>query len=1420
MKIAIRRFATASVAVLVAALPAAAQRALVADSSNQRVVFVDTQTGEQSPVALGGVADGPIAAIHAAPRAGSSVVYLARVGRRAIAILDPDSTGPPRELSLKFYPERLIPIGDGRYVWVWGDGLGAVIDSASDQVVGQIIPSYEGPVGAVGDELVIDSSSSASESLQLINPFTGRRRWIPLAQPGRVVALDATRGHVVIAHGSGGLSVVDLSDGGTIARVYTRYPIRRVAIAPNGGWAYAVDDQGDILEIDLKAQRVGGRLQVAADREATVRIAPDGLRAYVSTNAGLMVIDTSIGLPEMTLDTAATAFSLAPDGWLLLAYSQEPGRDWSVKLFDQRQPAESFASLSVDELPITSFSADGRYAFVASRSRMVRIDRDSRYSAQEIWLGDGGAFVPERIVSAGNKAFVTSERGVAIVDLASEAVDSIVPYPEGYSGVNVARIAAAPDGQSIFLAVEGSELIWRYFLATDHWTPLPVRTSGLWRAIGVSADGTTLAIGYSAAGTGHVVAINLATGATTSDVNVGGCAPATIATSPSGQRITISCLEENAGSTRVIDIDSLAGRVVHGTEAVSDGYSLRAVEVSSNGTSYVAASIGAASCFSGPSYLVLRQHGAATEQRVAMRDVRFGDAFVDDARDLLIATDRATNSIVVANLATGDFRLLPVAWTPSAIAPVPPSLHPGGPPPPGPVDIAVFAGGLGRVGTLVGSSPGGFNVGVCDEEGGGAYSTRISAAGFTWDGRTALIATYDSVLVIADPVSGRSLGSIPLPYDVEEVVVSSDDALAFLRPARENGIGVVDINARRFVVTLAADLQFHDLETATDPRYLYALEGTRIAVFDTTNGGIVRSIEIPGGPLAFAVHDAPWSLYAAWPDQEAGTRLASLREDGSILATTITDGFLHDLEATSDGRVYASLGGAVVEFDSDLETTRTLPLLNASSQIKLSRDGRFLYSADDDLEVYDLESGERVLLVPVERAYPVVALGCGRDCPAVATPPERTPANLFPTLTPKPSPTPYPRPTRPVPLQPYDTIAADEVRLAAGGSGTLAIRYYGQTFFNSVQHEIRFDPRAGIAGWVDGRPDCTTHFDRGVFTFVPRGCVPGEDCTGLQAVITDRYRISDPFDSVVLYECRAEVSAAAPPGRYPILLSPTTAWTCCDARPITELAGAILVGDEPEPPLVPPSAPTGLSCGIFGGFASELCVGSGETEPGGQLDIGVDFIPRTDHFTQLQGRIRLPESITVARGADGQPECRSAVADTAGSGGLKIIVAASECGEGALCETLEFSISDFIAGMGATRAPLFQCVFEVAESAAPGAYRINIAPRRASNGAASLAVSNSGGTLLVRGIPTPVASPTLAPSPTPVLDPSATATATATAERSNGGGSGCSSTRNSAGSSGVLLAGAALLVMCRRTRSSPLKSDDSAAGAPTASLPR
>lgn len=146
----------------------------------------------------------------------------------------------------------------------------------------------------------------------------------------------------------------------------------------------------------------------------------------------------------------------------------------------------------------------------------------------------------------------------------------------------------------------------------------------------------------------------------------------------------------------------------------------------------------------------------------------------------------------------------------------------------------------------------------------------------------------------------------------------------------------------------------------------------------------------------------------------------------------------------------------------------------------------------------------------------------------------------------------------------------------------------------ATQNDVSFDAHTPILARTNGRPDCApgAAIDKSAtsFAFLPNGCTPEVDCTGVRALVT----ALDNFDVIptgaTLYTCTIAIAPAAANGGYPLLVS-TARGSTPGGRPITAgwSHGLVTVVGGSSPTPTPTATPaTRIVVGDAVGIAGQI----------------------------------------------------------------------------------------------------------------------------------------------------------------------------------------------------------------------------------------
>lgn len=126
----------------------------------------------------------------------------------------------------------------------------------------------------------------------------------------------------------------------------------------------------------------------------------------------------------------------------------------------------------------------------------------------------------------------------------------------------------------------------------------------------------------------------------------------------------------------------------------------------------------------------------------------------------------------------------------------------------------------------------------------------------------------------------------------------------------------------------------------------------------------------------------------------------------------------------------------------------------------------------------------------------------------------------------------------------------------------------GLQVFNT-QNDLTFPPQAGVVAGTGGRPVCSVNpaisRESSSFSFLPSGCTPGTDCTGIRARVLTTLIAPGPIPpGTTLYTCTVAIADDAASGTYPITCSNVLASNAEGMNvPATCINGEVVVGVQP-----------------------------------------------------------------------------------------------------------------------------------------------------------------------------------------------------------------------------------------------------------------
>jgi YVTN family beta-propeller protein len=283
---------------------------------------------------------------------------------------------------------------------------------------------------------------------------------------------DGKRAYITILGSSGrAVSVLDTTTGtvtATIPLTSSRSMIMGIALTPDGKHAYvATEDRpgslgpgsgGTVIVLDTTANTVTAKIPVD-DFPMNLAITPDGKRAYVTTVAGVSVIDTASNKIDATMQ---------------IGEGPKPGAGRGIAITPNGQTAY-----------MTSWSLN-TVSVIDTITNKVR-------STVEVGVH------PVRVAVApdGQRVFVTNEdsSNVSVIDTTTNTVSAIVDV-----GTNPRGVAITADGQRAYVTNAGSNSHGGPFdTVADTVSVIDTATNTVVDVVTVGASPSDIAIGPSPA---------------------------------------------------------------------------------------------------------------------------------------------------------------------------------------------------------------------------------------------------------------------------------------------------------------------------------------------------------------------------------------------------------------------------------------------------------------------------------------------------------------------------------------------------------------------------------------------------------------------------------------------------------------------------------------------------------------------------------------------------------------------------------------------------------------------------------------------------------------------------------------------------------------------------------------------------------
>jgi hypothetical protein len=265
-----------------------------------------------------------------------------------------------------------------------------------------------------------------------------------------------------------------------------------------------------------------------------------------------------------------------------------------------------------------------------------------------------------------------------------------------------------------------------------------------------------------------------------------------------------------------------------------------------------------------------------------------------------------------------------------------------------------------------------------------------------------------------------------------------------------------------------------------------------------------------------------------------------------------------------------------------------------------------------------------------------------------------------------------------------------------------------------TQNRIDFAPPLSIVARPSGEPDCDVAPGIGkeatAFRFVPIGCTPGADCSGVRAFVLSFANVNPIPDHAVLYTCRVAVAPSAAPGDYVLRNAELGASDPANVFVAAHGADAAVAVRPPQLAIV---------------------VADGDAGPGDDVEVDVALHGATAVVAGTQNRIDFAPPLRIRSRPDGSPDCT--VNPAIHKDATTFRFAPDDC-SAAACRAMRAVVLGFdgVAAI-ADGSVLYTCRVHVDDGAEPGTYRLLISDEAGAGPAGEfLAAAGGDGAIAVR----------------------------------------------------------------------------------------
>lgn len=428
----------------------------VIDAANPATAAVVRTVGLGNDVTPEGVAIGP---------SGVAIVAAGQAGVKLVSVATPTAAAVVGSLDTPGRAWAAAFSSDGRRAYV-ADGSGTVVIDVTNPAAPRTAGRLDGAVGslgvAVGPGGLVVVADGGGGTLLIDTTRPNSTAMVPTTGGAKRLAVSPNGAYAFIADNSAGLQIIRVGSIGTealVGSVPTGRIAADVAVSANGRYAYVADTMTGLVVVDALNPAVPQVVSVITEPTNAVAVATsaDGRYAYVGDRInGLSIYDLANPAAPTKVKGVAGAWpvrdvAVSPNRSLAMLAVETSG----VEVFDVATPATSRSlarlSLGGETAVAVAIGADNQTAYaVTTAGRLHAISLANPRSPQVTATLLVGTSASGLGLSAdGSRGFITlGAEGIAALDLARPAHPRLL-----------GRIAAPGEPQSAITTTNGQLLV-------------------------------------------------------------------------------------------------------------------------------------------------------------------------------------------------------------------------------------------------------------------------------------------------------------------------------------------------------------------------------------------------------------------------------------------------------------------------------------------------------------------------------------------------------------------------------------------------------------------------------------------------------------------------------------------------------------------------------------------------------------------------------------------------------------------------------------------------------------------------------------------------------------------------------------------------------------------------------------------------